>query len=131
MPHYCGVYGFELIEPITHAGYAIHPVTSNRTEAKKLAKDTHGFNLTAVLEVDDPRNRELRFDLAAILTFCEQQWVVITQPLDATDPIDAFAALDNVLDFGFRRYTSGRIVSDLMTPGASGTLIALCLVWGF
>lgn len=128
MQYYFGVYGFAITRQVTVNGLIFTPKESSFLEAKKLATDRSAFSLTAIGSSVSEPTRQTLFDLAAAMTFCQQQWVEITAPFSAADHSEAEAALPHRLDLAYRRWTSGAlIINDAFDAQARRIFLELCL----
>jgi hypothetical protein len=126
-PCYFGIYGFEITQAIKVGPLSIGPLFDNAKKANETATNRDVFNFTAVGEYHGDSVYSDLFDLSAILTFCQQQWVQITTPLTAASAEEVMGKLPQKLDLPYRRPTQGAlIISDTIDPGARRAFIELC-----
>lgn len=88
MKSYFGIYGFEISQLTEFANFIIEPVVKNYAEASKLAVNRKTFNLTAIGQFTENPDRQALFDLSGIMTFCQQQWVVLTNIYEFPNDFD-------------------------------------------
>jgi hypothetical protein len=131
MADYVGIYGFAMTRPIQAAGISIEPCFTDHKDAVLRADDPDQFFLTAVAELPDQDARELAFDLAAALTFCQARWVIVTRPTRAQPgaTLDQFKSkLPQMLDLPMRRQSDGQLImEDTFEPGSRQQLLNLCI----
>lgn len=126
-----GIYGYDLTRPLTVAGITVRPCIADVAKTRQLAIDQKAFHLTAMGESPDPPDAELLFDLSAVLTFSQQQWIEITSIRavhDATGPQDTSSLFAPRLDIPYRRPKGGSLISrDLNPPETEREFLELCL----
>lgn len=133
MSMYCGIYDSEFTGRVFGEGFSIHPWNGIHADSTGIPKVKSDFKLTAILEVDDAKKDQLPFELASILTFCEQQKVIVTSPVDATDSRHATCIFPHTLNIGVNRDLSlklkrrCKIIPDFGSPEKSIELINLLL----
>lgn len=131
MPYYFPVYGFEITKQIEFRNFVLFPKTTVFKEAESLAKDRDKFNLTAVGEIKNEPDRDQLFDLAGALTFCQQQWVVLSHPsnfpVDST-PNNAIEKFPPVYKTTNKRLSHGMlIIQDVFDHEARRNFLDLCI----
>lgn len=131
MKSYFGIYGFEISQHTEFANFIIEPVVKNHVEANKLAVDRKIFNLTAIGKFTEKPDRQALFDLSGIMTFCQQQWVVVTNihefsnNFDFQDVIPKFPPTYETTN---HRPTSGALIlSDRLVQSGRVDFFKLCL----
>lgn len=113
----CGIYGFEISEPIEFSSYRIEPLYTNASIAAKLTKDRTAYNLTAVL-ISDRFTDQGIFEVSSALTFIEHSQVLITSPRIRSNP-DWSSEFSSSLDLPGRKSGGGATVGDdLFHPGS-------------
>lgn len=131
MPHYFAIYGFEITKEIEFCNFIISPKVEDFREAESLAKDTTQFNLTAVGKIKGVSSREELFDLAAALTFCQQQWVVVSNLYEFTEDTlskQAIAKFPPVYETTNKRPSQGAvIIQDVFDNEARKNYLELCI----
>lgn len=90
---YYGIYNFCFNHKIISKDFILHPFYKKFTDAKKFSNETSFYNLTGFLECrqdSDEKIRDLIFHLSAVLTFIQQQNVIIANTFDSfqTDKAD-------------------------------------------
>lgn len=80
----CGVYGFEITNPIDLPGLRIEPRTDDPRQAKQWARDVENYQLTAVL-IGASISNDVLFDLEAILSFVERLDVLVSAPIEQVE----------------------------------------------
>ena len=107
------------------------PKTADFKEAESLAKNTNQFNLTAVGEIKGDPSREELFDLAGALTFCQQQWVVVSNPYEFpenTVPEQAIEKFPNIYENTNKRPSQGAIIiQDVFDHEARRNYLEICI----
>ncbi|OGQ94557.1 MAG: hypothetical protein A2521_05155 [Deltaproteobacteria bacterium RIFOXYD12_FULL_57_12] len=131
MPFYFAIYGYEITKRIELSNFTLFPVTEKFQEAKNLAQDRNEFHLTAVGEIKNEPNPEDLFDLAGALTFCQQQWVVVSNSYEFpennefTHAIEKFSPIYKTTN---KRPTQGAIIiEDAFDPEARKNYLELCI----
>lgn len=131
MADYVGIYGFAMTRPIQAAGISIKPCFREHKDVLLRADDPDQFFLTALAELPDHNARNLAFDLAAALTFCQARWVVVTRPTPAQSGVtlDEYKSkLPEMLELpGHRRSHGQLIMEDTFEPGSRQQFLNLCM----
>lgn len=131
MPHYFAIYGYEITKKIEFCNFIIFPKTADFEEAESLAKDVNQFNLTAVGKIKNDPSREQLFDLAGALTFCQQQWVVVSNPYEFPEnsvPEQAIAKFPSIYETTNKRPSQGAIIiQDVFDQKARRNYLKLCM----
>lgn len=131
MRYFFRVYGFEITKQAEIGTVRLYPRSGDFLEAQRLAADPETFNLTAIGELTMRPHAHAVFDLRAALTFCQQQWVEISElaPLpDETNPNSLFASSPVTLDLRSQRQGAGAlIIADAFDPQARPNFLRLCL----
>jgi hypothetical protein len=131
MPFYFAVYGYEITKRCEFANFELLPVEENYKKARELALDKDQFNLTAIGEIKgDPNPHEL-FDLAGALTFCAQQWVVVSNAHnfpEKTNFKDVLEKFPQVYETTHKRPAQGPLImEDTFYPEARRNYLDLCI----
>jgi hypothetical protein len=125
------IYGYAITRPTTVGPFTIFPRFTDLGVAQRSATDSDRFNLTAVGVLTGAVNPLSFFDLAAALTFCQQQWVVISEAgrLPAgTSPQSAFAHFSDTTSVAPHRPRGGCLIGDdSFYPTARQSFLELCL----
>jgi hypothetical protein len=130
LTRFFGVYGFEMTRPIVTDDVLIEPTLTESTAAMRAAQDHNRFCLTGFGKLEGSSDETL-FDLAATMTFCQQQWVIVTgpfeKPADAT--LEGFRqTLPWTLTFSADRRGSGALIMrDVFSPESRKDFLKLCL----
>lgn len=82
MKYYFGIYGYEITKHIEFGNFILEPIATEFRQAEKLALDRENFNLTAIGQIKTGPDRKALFDLAGVFTFCQQQWVIVSNPVE-------------------------------------------------
>ena len=131
MHYYFAIYGYEITKRIEFDDFILFPVTTKSQEAKKLAQDRNKFYLTAVGEIKNEPNSEYLFDLAGALTFCQQQWVIVSKSYEFpenTDPGKIIENFSTICETTNKRPTQGSIIiEDVFSPDARKNYLDLCI----
>lgn len=90
---YYGIYNFCFNHKIINKDFILHPFYENYNDVKNVSNETGFYNLTGFLECycdSNEKIKELIFNLSAVLTFIQQQNVIITNTFDSfqTDKTD-------------------------------------------
>ncbi len=94
MPFYFAIYGYGITKRIEFANFVLFPVVEKSEKARKLSQDRNKFHLTAIGEIKGEPNPHELFDLAGALTFCQQQWVVVSRAYRFPEKTE----LENILE---------------------------------
>jgi hypothetical protein len=131
MPDFIGVYGFGMTRPTRAGAFSLHPCFSQFHEAKERAGDRRQFFLTAVGQIEGSCGDDSLSDLAAAMTFCQQQWVIVNGPFH-TPPgttLEEFQArMPRELAIPARRESGGALImDDAFAPESRQQFLDLCL----
>ncbi len=131
MKYYFAVYGYEITQKLDLTEFILEPVEADLKKAKENARSPNSFHLTAIGEVKKSPCRDTLFDLEGVLTFCQQQAVIVSDFYqdDSLDSIDNIKQkFPNKLNVLGKRYTSGALIlSDDQDFNGRIYLINLCL----
>jgi hypothetical protein len=115
-------------EPFELDNYSIIPCYSSSADTSELAKDHNNFHLTAIGECKHSVSFDELYDLSGLLTYCQQQWVEISQLIEEKDNANSnniICELPKRLQFSYTRYHLGDLVQSLRSKIE---LIDRCLV---
>src|SRR5712691_5010022 len=137
MRYFFGIYGYEITRPLSLNGFYLTPRVTSPNDARKLATSRSEFNLTGIGEITSSggallleSQQDVLFDLAAALTFCQQQWVIvsrITSHSDNVEPQRVLQSFPDLLDVRQERPSQGAVlISDFIDPNASCRFLDLC-----
>ena len=126
-----GIYGYGITRPTRVGPFMLHPRFTDASAARRSATDRECFNLTAAgVVTGDPHASDL-FDLAAALTFCQQQWVFLSDPAPLPSgaiPASCFGLLPSRASVAPHRASQGCLIGeDSFYPTARQTFLELCL----
>jgi len=138
MRYFFGIYGYEITRPLSLNGLYLTPRVTPPNDARKLATSRSEFNLTGIGEITSSgraslpeSQRDILFDLAAALTFCQQQWVIVSRIIshpDNVDPQRVLQSFPDQLDVRQERPSPGAVlISDFFDPDARCRFLDLCL----
>lgn len=106
----CGIYGFEITNPIDLPGLRIEPRTNDSKQATQWARDLGSYQLTAVLMGASISN-DVLFDLEAILSFVERLDVLVSAPIDQVED-DPFAHFSTSITTHPRDNGGGAVIAE-------------------
>ena len=131
MPYYFAIYGYEITKKIEFSNFVLFPVTASFREAESLAQNRNEFHLTAVGEIKNEPNPEDLFDLAGALTFCQQQWVVVSKSYEFPEKTEIGKAIEKfppIYETTNKRPSQGAIIiQDAFDPEARRNYLELCI----
>jgi len=131
MDYCCAIYGYEITKVMEVDNFILHPITNNYEKIKKLALDKEIFNLTAIVEIKGEPNENDLLNLGGILTFIQQQWVVISGiiKLNSDDTVESlFIKMPKIYETTNNRYSGDNfILDDSFDFNGRLSLIKLCL----
>lgn len=107
-----GIYGFKFKTPIHGDGYTLMPLSNNNSEK---ATNRRSFHLTGYMEIQSTDNihkiEEIIFNVSSILTFIQQQHVIITY--NSYESIDSLGKQEQELNiFASREHGSELVLED-------------------
>lgn len=126
-----GICGYQFSRPIQIGPVSLHPRFSSSTEPRDLATQRQKFHLTGIGVTENQITEETPFDLAAALTFCQQQWVEVTGPteyLGKQNIEKLMASYPSELQLHVERQSGGPLLlGDGYRGNARQELLLLCL----
>lgn len=130
MQYFFGIYGYEITRAIQVGPFLLRPCSSSLPEENNLATDSQRFHLTAIGTSSGEISMQSLFDLSAALTFCQQQWVEVTRPLNSSADIDAGQMLGQFpleLKLNCGRPAGELLMRDSSCESSRQNLLELCL----
>lgn len=131
MKHYFGIYGYEITKYTEFGNFILEPITIDFKDAAKLALDSNKFNLTAIGQMKNGPNPEALFDLSGAFTFCQQQWVVVSNAHEFPEDTEiehVKSKFPPVYETTNKRPSSGALVmSDSIDLNGRVDLLNLCI----
>jgi len=129
--YFFGIYGYEITRAIQVGPFLLYPRASSSTEAQTLAADGQRFNLTAIGEIIGTYDPQALFDLSGAFTFCQQQWVEVTRPVEKpgdTTPDQMLGEIAPQLDLPHERPTVGPLLMrDSFSENSRRDFLDICL----
>jgi len=129
-----GVYGYTFTRPFSVGGVEFLPLFGNFSEAKNKGRDARALNLTGVLLVAMESRHELNSrrrtlaDLEAVLSFSEQQRVVLANMAQVHTNEDVVAVLSGATDHELKQTISDKLhAGELITGGLARPSGGACL----
>jgi hypothetical protein len=128
---YFGIFGYECTELAELDDFKIIPLSDEHRKISKLSSDQTTYHLTAFLELDDQvhNQRELVYDLKAILSFIDRKDVIIANKLKNTEqPGNLEDDYPQFIKSHYRHNGGGQVImSDTFSKDSRKTFIEMAM----